>query len=247
METLLIDDDIEFSELLRQHMALYSINLTLSHTPSQALALLDQQRFDVILLDIMLPEMNGFELCQLIRNQSHLNQYSPLIMLTARNETVNMIVGLETGADDYVAKPFEPRELIARIYAVQRRIRITSTSLEGKEKSVVLGRHILSVNSSQVRVTVNEQMLNLTSSEVDLLARLIETPGEICLRAELESHLSSAQGHNYRSLDALIYRIRGKIRGITGDEEFIITIRAHGYMLNGVPNQEIITKDCSND
>lgn len=243
METLLIDDNIEFSELLRQHMALYSINLTLSHTPSQALEVLNQQRFDMILLDIMLPEMNGFDLCQLIRNQSHLNQFSPVIMLTARNEIVNMIVGLETGADDYVAKPFEPRELIARIYAVQRRIRLTTVPLEGKDKSVVLGHHILSINTSQVRVTVNDQLLNLTSSEVDILSQLIEKPGEICLRTELENHLSSTQSHNSRSLDALIYRIRSKIREITGDEEFIITVRAHGYMLNGVPYQEIITKD----
>lgn len=239
MEALLIDDDIELSGLLRQQMALYSITLTVCHVPSQALALLNQQPFDVILLDIMLPEMSGFELCHHLRSQEHLNQKTPLIMLTARNEIINMIAGLEAGADDYVNKPFEPRELVARIFAVQRRNRAPSPLPPSEQETVVLGLHKLSLNMAQAWVTVNDYPLKLTSTEMSILAKLIQAPGKICLRTELERQVFTHQHQTSRSIDALIYRMRTKIRDITGDEDFIYTIRSHGYMLRG--------KSCTTD
>ncbi|CAK9884165.1 MAG: Transcriptional regulatory protein OmpR [Candidatus Erwinia impunctatus] len=235
MEVLLIDDDIELSSLLQQQMALYSINLIPCHTPSRALVLLHQQTFDVILLDIMLPEMSGFELCHRLRGELHQNQKTPLIMLTARNETVDMIAGLESGADDYVSKPFEPRELIARIVAVQRRNRANApAAISSVPETVILGQHWLSLSLSQAWVTVNNLPLRLTSTEMHILAQLIRTPGKIFLRSEFDTPLLPNQHQIPRSIDALIYRMRSKIRDITGDEDFIYTVRAHGYMLRGV-------------
>ncbi len=233
MEILLIDDDIELSHLLQQQMMLYNINLSICHVPSQALKLIYQRTFDVILLDIMLPNMNGFELCHLLRYNEHPNQRTPLIMLTARNEIVNLIAGLEAGADDYVSKPFELRELIARIYAV-RRCNRTQVSLSFPlQQSVVLGPHQLSVNMTQAWATVNGQPLKLTSSEMAIVAKLIKVPGKVYLRTEFEKRLSSDEYQTTRSIDALIYRIRVKIRDITVDEDFIYTVRSHGYMLRG--------------
>lgn len=236
MEVLLIDDDMELSSLLQQQMALYSITLTICHVPSQALVLLNQQIFDVILLDIMLPEMSGFELCHLLRGQEHQNQKTPLIMLTARNEIVDMIAGLESGADDYVSKPFEPRELIARIFAVQRRNRTpVPQAISPETETVILGQHLLSLSMSQAWATVNSLPLKLTSTEMNILAKLIQTPGKICLRGEFETQVFPNLQQAPRSIDALIYRLRSKIRDITGDEDFIYTVRSHGYMLCGVP------------
>jgi two-component system response regulator CpxR len=233
VEILLIDDDIELSRLLQQQMTRYNIHLSICHVPSQALDLIYQRPFDVILLDIMLPDMSGFELCRRLRSLQHLNKKTPIIMLTARNEIVNMIAGLEAGADDYVSKPFEPRELIARISAVRRRHRAPTLVSPSAQKSVILGQHQLSLNMAQAWVTVNGQPLKLTSSEMGILARLIQMPGKICLRTEFEKQISSEEHQATRSIDALIYRIRAKIRNITADEDFIYTVRSHGYMLRG--------------
>ncbi|QCK79801.1 response regulator transcription factor [Raoultella ornithinolytica] len=233
VEILLIDDDIELSHLLSQQMALYNINLSICHVPSQALKLIYQRPFDVILLDIMLPDMNGFELCHLLRHNEHLNQKTPLIMLTARNEIVNLIAGLEAGADDYVSKPFEPRELIARISAVRRRNRTQTLLSPPVQQSVMLGPHQLSINMAQAWATVNGRPLKLTSSEMSILAKLIQIPGKVCLRTELEKQIFSDKHQTTRSIDALIYRIRVKFRDITVDEDFIYTVRSHGYMLRG--------------
>lgn len=233
MEILMIDDDIELSQLLSQQLALYNINLSICHIPAQALKLIYQRAFDVILLDIMLPDMNGFELCHLLKHNKNLNQKTPLIMLTARNEIVNLIAGLEAGADDYVSKPFEPRELIARISAVRRRHRAPMRPPLLAQQAVTLGPHQLSVNMAQASATVNGQRLKLTSSEMGILAKLIQTPGKVCLRTEFEKQISPEEHQTTRSIDALIYRIRAKIRNITVDEDFIYTVRSHGYMLRG--------------
>lgn len=233
MEILLIDDDIELSRLLQQQMARYNINLSICHIPSQALELIYQRPFDVILLDIMLPDMSGFELYRRLISHEHLNKKTPLIMLTAGNEIASMIAGLKEGADDYLSKPLEPRELIARISAVRRRHRAQTLVSPSPPKSVILGQHQLSLNMAQAWVTVNGQALKLTSSEMRILAKLIQRPGEICLRTEFEKQLSSDEPQATRSIDALIYRIRTKIRNITADEDFIYTVRSHGYMLHG--------------
>ncbi|QCT20297.1 response regulator transcription factor [Jejubacter calystegiae] len=236
MEALLIDDDIELSELLQQQMATYSINLTLCHLPSTLLVLINQRRFDVILLDIMLPEMSGFELCHLLRSREHLNRHTPFIMLTARNETVNLIAGLEAGADDYVSKPFETRELVARMFAVCRRNRPQLTALIPDIETVTSGPHKITLSMSQAWVTVNDQPLKVTSTEMAILAQLMQRPGKIYLRAELELQILTHARQTQRSIDTLIYRLRSKIRAVTGDEIFIYTIRSHGYMLRGAPS-----------
>lgn len=246
MRALLIDDDQELAEALKLVLNTYSIELDSSPSPEEGIALLSSNNYDVLLLDIMLPGINGFECCRYIRQQLNKSQADiPIIMVSARTDLVDKVAGFETGADDYVSKPFEPRELVARIYALLRRTRSVFLNKEHEysiadhaEKilSFTLQNDTLSIDHIAVRVVVNNVDLELTSFEFDILHALIQKRGEVVSKDELLDLVGNSNSFYTDSLVSLIYRLRNKIRQVGAEEDFIRTVRNRGYSFLGTDN-----------
>jgi OmpR family response regulator RpaB len=220
---LLIDDDAQLGPPLAAYFARFDFQLDCALKPSAGLALLQRERFDAAILDVMLPEMDGFALCRTIRKDSDI----PLIMLTARGEVMDRIVGLELGADDYVPKPFEPRELVARLQTVLRR-RVATTVLAAALDEQILLFDGLRIDVPTRGVTRQGEALNLTSTEFDLLLMLAREPGKIFSRDDI---LNQLRGHEVvlltRAVDIVISRLRKKLEPLDG----IKTLRNAGYTL----------------
>ncbi|RFO96190.1 DNA-binding response regulator [Rhodoferax lacus] len=220
---LLIDDDAQLGPPLAAYFARFDFKLECALKPSAGLALLKRERFDAAILDVMLPEMDGFALCRAIRKDSDI----PLIMLTARGEVMDRVVGLELGADDYVPKPFEPRELVARLQTVLRR-RVVSPALTTATGDQTLRFDGLSIDVPTRSVTRQGEPLALTSTEFDLLCLLARAPGKIFSRDDILNHL---RGHEVdmltRAVDIVISRLRKKLEPL----DCIKTLRNAGYTL----------------
>jgi OmpR family response regulator RpaB len=219
---LLIDDDAQLGPPLAAYFARFDFHLECALKPSLGLALLQRERFDAAILDVMLPEMDGFALCRAIRKDSDI----PLIMLTARGEVMDRIVGLELGADDYVPKPFEPRELVARLQTVlRRRVATPAAAATGDQ---VLQFDGLRIDIPTRSVTRQGEALNLTSTEFDLLLMLAREPGKIFNRDDI---LNQLRGHEVdlltRAVDIVISRLRKKLEPL----DCIKTLRNAGYTL----------------
>jgi len=219
---LLIDDDERLAELLGRFFERYDFDFDSATRPSEGLAKLTQGGFDLVILDVMLPEMDGFEVCKAIRKHSNI----PIIMLTARGEVMDRIIGLELGADDYLPKPFEPRELVARIHTVLKRQRMGHT--DNQNDPVCFGG--LCVDFEMRQATLNDAPLNLSSGEYQLLALLAQNPGKTFSRDEIMNQLRGTETEIYsRAIDILVSRLRNKLK----PEQFIKTIRAQGYCFIG--------------
>ena len=218
---LLIDDDAGLGEPLAAYFARYEMQLTQAVRPSAGLALLRQQQrsggYDAAILDVMLPEMDGFELCRTIRRESDI----PIVMLTARGEVMDRVVGLELGTDDYLPKPFEPRELVARIQTVLRRRRPAAPA----------GRFIfdgLVIDPATRTAQRQGAPLELTSTEFDLLLMLAREPGKVFSRDDILNHLRGHEAELYtRAVDIVVSRLRKKLEPL----DAIKTLRNAGYSL----------------
>ena len=240
MKVLVVDDDSDLADAMRTVLRNYSIELTAAPTPEEGMQLLREESFDLLLLDVMLPEVNGFELCRRIRMGGDETRHIPIIMLTARTDLTDLVVGLETGADDYVTKPFEPRELVARIHAVQRRaaaLREERQAPEPRQTEEVTtfqldGTQLL-IDPVNARVHVDQTLLTLTSMEYELLVFLAKEPGRIFSRDDLITAVQGISRLSSRSIDALVYRLRLKMRTADERASFIRTIRSRGYSLIG--------------
>ncbi|NUB45432.1 response regulator transcription factor [Fertoebacter nigrum] len=246
IKVLLIDDDAELAELMRDVLKSYSIELHAVHTPREGFAALEARKYDLVLLDVMLPELNGLQMCSKIRYSSAAYSDVSIIILTARTELTDMVVGLETGADDYVKKPFEPRELVARINAILRRSRAPEISATralatdapamgkgGGGCEIVLECDVLQIETQRAQVLVNGKKLETTSMEFELIAALAKRPGEILNRDDLLGEVHGTNVIYTRSIDALIYRLRTKIKDAGAEVDFIRTVRGRGYSLVG--------------
>lgn len=221
---LLIDDDSELASLLVQYFTQFDFELDSATLPSQGLALLKQHRYDLVILDIMLPEIDGFEVCKRIRKHSDI----PIIMLTARGEVMDRIVGLELGADDYLPKPFEPRELVARIQRILKRtqIRLASENLTAKQYS--FGR--LRIDGIKRQVQLDGEIIALSAMEYKLLLLFAASPQLTFSRDELLNQLKGIDADVYtRSIDILVSRLRNKLKPL----DLIKTIRGQGYVFVG--------------
>jgi OmpR family response regulator RpaB len=220
---LLIDDDAELGPPLATYFARFEMALEQALRPSAGLARLAEGGLDAVILDVMLPEMDGFALCREIRKTSDL----PLIMLTARGDVMDRVVGLELGADDYLPKPFEPRELVARLQTVLRR-----RSPRRTEKSSVLLRFEgLSVDPITRTAKRQGQALELTSTEFDLLHLLAREPGRVFSRDDILNQLRGHEAELFtRAVDIVVSRLRKKLEPL----DAIKTLRNAGYAL-GLP------------
>jgi two-component system, OmpR family, response regulator len=231
---LLIDDDEHLGPPLAAFFRRHGFELVQATTPSAGLALLKpgpkQPPFDAAILDVMLPEMDGFELCRTIRKTSEL----PLVMLTARGEVMDRIVGLELGADDYVPKPFEPRELLARIQTVLRRTDAiaAATTSAAPAAGGVLRFEQIEIDLDRRAVRREGQAVELTSTEFELLAFLAATPGKVYSRDDILARLRGHAGQDVasRAVDILVSRLRKKLEPV----DAVHTLRNVGYLFAGV-------------
>ncbi len=224
---LVVDDDTETRNLVRRYLERHGISVSTARDGQELALQMKHSRFDLIVLDVMLPGPDGFSICRDLRSGSQI----PIIMLTAMNELADRVVGLEFGADDYISKPFEPRELLARIRAVLRRNKMVSAE-EPADSNVRAWRFegwLLDVSRRRVE-SPNKVLVTLTSAEFDLLTVLVANRNRVLSREQL---LDLTQGRSAeafdRSIDVLISRIRKKLQNDVNAQELIRTVRGTGY------------------
>lgn len=229
IKVLLIDDDERHSELLKSFLRRYGIDLQCAIDGDSGLAMLQRSQPDLLILDVMLPGRDGFEICREVRASSDM----PIIMLTARGDLTDTVSGLELGADDYIGKPFEPRELVARIQTILRRI----------ETRPVVTNNLLRFEGMEIdrntrTVMVDGESVELTSMEYELLSLLARHAGEKMSRDEILSELRGIDAALLtRAVDIMISRVRQKIGDSAKPARFIQTAWGRGYAFVGRPIQ----------
>jgi two-component system, OmpR family, response regulator len=222
-QVLLVDDDIALSGMLKDYLEQEEYSVTLAHDGQQGIELGLSGKFDLIILDVMMPGINGIEVLRHIRSQSRI----PVLMLTAKGDDIDRIIGLELGADDYVPKPCSARELIARLRAILRRVQHNTDDIN---KVVTVGK--LSLWPEKRKVFWESQAINLTSTEFNLLDVLIRNAGKAVAKQELsEEGLGRPLTPYDRSLDVHISSIRQKLRNAHANPHLIETVRGIGYQL----------------
>jgi len=217
---LLIDDDEHLAAPLAAYLARHDFTLDGATRPSEGLRRLRETAYDAAILDVMLPEMDGFALCREIRRDSDI----PIIMLTARGEVMDRVVGLELGADDYLPKPFEPRELLARLQTILRRGRATAPA---SRKLVFDG---LAIDTERRQVLRHGAPIELTGTEFELLVLLAREPQKVFSRDEILNRLRGQEAELFtRAVDILVSRLRRKLEPL----DCIKTLRNAGYTFAG--------------
>jgi len=223
---LIIDDDVRLAEMLETYLGTRGFTVDRRDTGRRGLEALDSRPYDAVILDVMLPDLDGFEVCRQIRARSTV----PILMLTARGEATDRIVGLELGADDYLPKPFEPRELVARLSAILRRARPAAAPAG----VLRFGRLVIDPAAREVRV--DEQRRELTGRQFDLLLFLAERAGRVMSREQIMDALSGEEWDSVdRSIDVHVSRIRSAIEEDPRRPRFLQTVRGTGYVFSPPP------------
>ena len=219
---LLIDDDEALGPPLAAYFQRFDLSLEHATRPSEGLARLQAGGFDAAILDVMLPEMDGFALCRAIRKDSDI----PILMLTARGDVMDRVVGLELGADDYLPKPFEPRELVARVQTVLRRRK--PAAVAAADEAATLRFEGLQIDTARRSVTRDGQAVELTGTEYELLLLLARHSGTVFSRDDILNHLRGHEADLYtRAVDIVVSRLRKKLEPL----DAIKTLRNAGYAL----------------
>jgi len=214
---LIIDDDEKLAPPLAEYFARYDLELDAATHPDTGMEMLANAPYDLVILDVMLPDRDGFEVCRQIRKDREI----PIVMLTARGEVTDRVVGLELGADDYLPKPFEPRELVARIQNVLRR---SSGRTDSADDALVFGD--LRIDPTTRTVTVVDKEVELTTMEYQLLLMLARAPGKDFTRDQILNELKGTQADLLtRSVDIMVSRLRTKLKPV----EPIKTVWGAGY------------------
>jgi two-component system response regulator CpxR len=221
---LLIDDDIGLSDLLSQLLELEGFALSQAYDGEQGLMMAQQQDFDLILLDVMLPKLNGFEVLRALRQRKQ----TPVLMLTARGDEIDRVVGLEIGADDYLPKPFNDRELVARIRAILRRAQTTQQDNQANE---MMQFGDIRLDPSRQETYCNEQLIILTGTEFSLLFNLLEKTGELVTKESLSENVLGKKLMPFdRSLDMHLSNLRKKLPERQDGRPRVKTLRGKGYI-----------------
>jgi DNA-binding response OmpR family regulator len=222
---LLVEDEGDVAELIRYNLAKEGYDVVLTTNGNEALRLAREHRPDVLLLDIMVPQLNGWEVCRRLKKDPELASI-PVIMVSGRVEEGDKVLGFEVGADDYVTKPFSPRELIARVGAVLRRGR----QVDAKEKKASLKVGDLEIDRYRFEVRMKNRPVELTPKEFELLATLVGAPGRVFGREELLDLVWGRDGFvEPRTVDVHVARLRGKFAAARLEEPGIETVRGVGY------------------
>jgi two-component system alkaline phosphatase synthesis response regulator PhoP len=220
---LVVDDELEIVKVVRAYLEQNGFHVIVASDGQQALAAFRHERPDLVILDLNLPRMDGLDVCRAIRRESN----TPVIMLTARVEETDRLIGLEIGADDYIVKPFSPREVVARVRTVLRR----STPAVEPPSLITLGALVIDPVKHEVRL--KDRPIDLTPTEFNLLSAMASQPGRAFSRMDL---LDAAQGEAYegyeRTIDVHIKNLRQKLGDEPRDPTYILTVYGIGYKLN---------------
>jgi len=236
MKILIVDDDKKLCRLVKDYLEPMGYEVDAVHNGVEGLQMILEGDYLAVILDVMMPQMDGFEMLKRLRKESDI----PVLMLTARGEETDRIVGLEMGADDYLPKTFSSRELLARLRAVTRRHIVSErqAASESKDKVLIFGNLEIKQNSRSVHL--NTKSLDLTPIEYDLLTSLAGSAGQILTRDQL---LDAVAGRNYevfdRSVDVHISSLRRKLGDDSKNPIFIKTVRSAGYMFIDPRSQEL--------
>ena len=222
---LLVDDEPEILEICSDYLKASAFEVVTAKDGTQGLAAARREKPDLIVLDWMMPEMDGLELCKSIRRESNV----PIIMLTARVEETDKLIGLELGADDYITKPFSPRELVARVKVVLRRV-------SGDSRAEVIRVENVSLDRTHFEVQINMRTVQLTPTEFEIMATLMSQPGRIFSRNQLLNAAHGVAFESYeRAIDSHIRNLRRKLE----PDEMIITVHGVGYKFYTEPSRSI--------
>jgi DNA-binding response OmpR family regulator len=212
---LLVDDEPEILEISRDYLKASAFEVVTANDGRQGLAAARREKPDLIVMDVMMPEMDGLELCKSIRRESNV----PIIMLTARVEETDKLIGLEIGADDYITKPFSPRELVARVKVVLRRV-------GGDSAAEVIRVEHVSLDRTHYEVRIKQRTVQLTPTEFEIMATLMSQPGRIFSRTQLLNAAHGVAFESYeRAIDSHIRNLRRKLE----PDELIVTVHGVGY------------------
>jgi DNA-binding response OmpR family regulator len=223
---LIVDDDVKLCRLIREYLEPLGYRVTAAHTGPAGLEAAARGEFSAVLLDVMLPGMNGFDVLRQLRAQSNV----PVLMLTARGEEADRIVGLELGADDYLPKTFSTRELLARLRATIRRSRVAHAQEPARRPEVVVGD--LRLDPEARRARLSGQALPLTAIEFDLLFSLAKAAGHVRTREQLLNEVADRNFDVFdRSIDVHISSLRKKLGDDSKSPRLIVTVRSAGYMM----------------
>ena len=226
---LVVEDETNIRELLTLHLRLEEMSPTEAGDGNAGLQFARTQKFDLVILDLMLPGIDGVTVCRAIRRDS-INADTPILMLTARREESDTVLGLDSGADDYLTKPFGIRELMARVRALLRRGHVRAARAASDSPLAPVAYRHINLDPARRRVLVEKQEVDLTFNEFELLYVLISNPGIVFSREALLSRVWKDQTFvTVRSVDTLIKRLRKKIESSPGDPATILTVWGAGY------------------
>lgn len=227
-KVLIIEDDKEISQLLEIHLTDLDCEVAKAYDGVSGLNHVKTTSYDMIILDIMLPEMDGFDVCREIRKKEI---YTPILMLTSKSEEFDKVLGLELGADDYLTKPFSIREFIARVKAILRRVDALKNSDKEELKDYRYGK--LNIEASKRKVSLNKERIELTAKEFDLLYLLASHPGKTFTRENLLNTIWGYQFNGYEhTVNSHINRLRSKIEPDVSNPKYILTTWGVGYRFN---------------
>jgi DNA-binding response OmpR family regulator len=228
---LLVEDDSSISDLIEIHLKDLNCNIIKCYDGKDGLELTAQNNYDLIVLDIMLPNVDGLQICKEVRKKEN---YTPILMLTSKSEELDKVLGLEVGADDYLTKPFGIREFIARVKAIFRRTEALLKETDNKS-DIAIGDIIIEI--SKRRVLLKGDRLELTPKEFDLLLLLASHPGKTYTREQLLNLLWGYQYNGYEhTVNSHINRLRSKIENDLSDPTYILTSWGVGYRFNDIEN-----------
>ena len=217
---LVVDDEPRIAEIARDYLERAGFKVTTAGSGADALAFARTKRPDLIVLDLGLPHMDGLDVTRTLRQQSNV----PIIMLTARVDESDKLIGLELGADDYVTKPFSPRELVARVRAVFRRIDAAP------ERGDVIRAGEVTLDKRRMQARVGAQSIDLTSTEFELLATLASQPGRVFTRAQLLDAIRGVEVESFdRAIDAHVKNVRRKLEPDPRNPRYVLTVHGVGY------------------
>jgi DNA-binding response OmpR family regulator len=220
---LVVDDEKRLASLVQSYLTQEGYKVVLAHNGKDAITLTKKEKPDLIILDIMMPEINGYDFMRLHRADHD----TPIIMLTAKVEDEDKVIGLELGADDYVTKPFKPRELMARVRNVLRRT--------GKNEATGKTLHVadITLDHDSHKVQVGERSVDLTPSEFDILSALMTSPGRVFSRLDLLDVIQGVRYEGYeRTIDTHVKNLRAKIEVNSRKPKYVETVYGVGYRLN---------------
>lgn len=225
IEVIMIEDDIELAEILTEFLKANNVNVTNYTDPVVGMQALEKYKYDLLLLDLTLPNMDGIEVCKKITKYKNI----PIIISSARSDTQDKINALEYGADDYLPKPYDPKELLARMNSVLRRYNIVPTqSITGNSYN-----SDFVVDKDSMSVFFKEKKLDLTRAEYEILTLLMSQPSHIFSRATIAEKCDSITSKgDYKSIDVIIGRLRNKICEDTRNPQYILSARGLGYKIN---------------